>query len=38
MAEYIENGNIDKFKDILEKSIYNRLDAVVSLAHQANEL
>jgi len=37
MTRYIEDGDIGPFKDMLERSIYNRLDAVVSLAHQANE-
>ena len=37
MAEYIENGSTDTFKDVLEKSIYNRLDAAVNLAKQAVE-
>ncbi|MBR0482219.1 MAG: Fic family protein [Firmicutes bacterium] len=35
MAEYVENGDTQYFKDVLEKSIYNRLDAVVNLAKQA---
>ena len=38
MTDYLETGDIAPFKDILEKSIYNRLDSVVSLAHQASEM
>jgi hypothetical protein len=37
MADYVEKGDIESFKDVLEKSVYNRLDAVVSLAGQAAE-
>ncbi|MBQ9912378.1 MAG: Fic family protein [Firmicutes bacterium] len=38
MADYIGNGDPEPFQDILERSIYNRLEAVVSLARQANEI
>jgi len=37
MTAYLETGDTAPFKDMLERSIYNRVEAVVSLAKQAAE-
>ena len=37
MTRFIADGDLKPFKDMLERSVYNRLEAVVSLARQAAE-
>ena len=37
IAKYVEDKDRSAFTDMLERSIYNRLDAVLSLARQAGE-
>ena len=37
MADYVEKRDPRPFKEMLERSVYNRLDAVVTLARQAAE-
>ena len=37
MTDYVAKGDTSVFKEILKRSIYNRLDAAVSLANQASE-
>ena len=38
VAEYVEKSNREPFKDMLERSVYNRLEAVLTLARQAADM
>ena len=38
IAEYVEKSNREPFKDMLERSVYNRLEAVLTLARQAADM